>query len=101
MAGTTPTKSTTARGKKSNPLAQPSTTSNRYGITHDTWQVVRVLMMFIFFSKENADSLQQSMLTRYIYETRASELPISERLHQMANTAASSKATDGQLRLDI
>ncbi|KMQ46695.1 hypothetical protein A7C99_1770 [Trichophyton rubrum] len=76
MAGTTSTKSTAARGKKSNPLVQPSTSSD---------------------SKEKADSLQQSMLTRYIYETRSSELPVSERLHQRANTAASSKATDGLL----
>lgn len=97
MAGTMATKSTTARGKKSNLLVQPSTASNRYEITHDTWQVIRVLIMFMFFS----NSLQQSMLTRYIYETRSSELPISERLHQKANTAASSKATNGLLRLDI
>ncbi|GBF65883.1 hypothetical protein TMEN_8601 [Trichophyton mentagrophytes] len=76
MAGTMATKSTTARGKKSNLLVQPSTASN-------------------------SNSLQQSMLTRYIYETRSSELPISERLHQKANTAASSKATNGLLRLDI
>ncbi|EFE36434.1 uncharacterized protein ARB_03955 [Trichophyton benhamiae CBS 112371] len=54
-----------------------------------------------FFSKEKADSLQRSMLTGYIYETRSSELPISERLHQRANTAASPKTTDGLLWLDI
>ncbi|EFE43451.1 hypothetical protein TRV_01836 [Trichophyton verrucosum HKI 0517] len=53
-----------------------------------------------FFNKEKAGT-PKVMLNRYIYETRSSELPTSEWLYQKAFIAASSKATDGLLWLDI